>query len=97
MIAVCDHTAHIRAQTETLLRDAIRQAGDPRDQVQAVVLPASTLQAHPWSSRARFSDPVERRARSGCARLWYDEGRPHLKEAADATDALRLDVQLAAL
>ena len=97
VVTTCRRTDFFRDRAAGILRDAVSAVGDNRDQVKLAGIRPGKLRSHVWSSWHRWSDPVEKTARSAAARLWYEEGRPVLSAMAAENAALALGVQLAAL
>ena len=90
-------SSQFRDQAATILQDTIGAIADGRDRTKMAAIRPGKLRSHLWSSWHRWSDPVEKTARSAAARLWYEGGRSVLSAMAAENADLALDVQLAAL
>ena len=97
VVTTCQRTEFFQDRAATVLRDTVSAIGDDRDRTKMAAIQPGKLRSHLWSSWHRWSDPVEKTARSAAARLWYEEGRPVLSAMAAENADLALDVQLAAL
>ena len=97
VVTTCQRTEFFRDRSAAILQDTVNAIADGRDKTKMAATRPGKLRSHVWSSWHRWSDPVEKIARSAAAKLWYEEGRPVLAAMAAENAGLALDVQMAAL